>query len=172
MSDLTNKARDIYIAGLRDQHAVENQAIELLERQVGRLENYPELRERMRSHIEESREQAHRLELLLSQQATSASSFKDTAMAFAGNMMALGHATASDEVVKNTLANFAFEHYEIAAYNSLLALADAVGHHGAKSALEASLREEQAMADWIEAHIRPTTLRYVERAAAGVTAGV
>jgi ferritin-like metal-binding protein YciE len=171
MSDLT-KARDIYVAGLRDQHAVEHQAIELLERQVGRLENYPELRDRMRMHIEESREQARRLEVLLSEQATSASSFKDTAMAFAGNLMALGHTTASDEVIKNTLANFAFEHYEIAAYNSLLALAETVGHRAAKSALETSLKEEQAMADWIEAHIRPTILRYVERASAGVTAGV
>jgi ferritin-like metal-binding protein YciE len=49
MSDSTSKARDIYIVGLRNQHAVENQAIELLERQLGRLENYPEMSERMLS---------------------------------------------------------------------------------------------------------------------------
>jgi len=36
-SNATEQARDIYIVGLRNQHAVENQAIELLERQVGRL---------------------------------------------------------------------------------------------------------------------------------------
>jgi hypothetical protein len=33
---------------------VENHAIELLERQVGRLENYPAMAERMRRHIAES----------------------------------------------------------------------------------------------------------------------
>jgi ferritin-like metal-binding protein YciE len=60
-SSSVNQARDIYIVGLRNQHAVENQAIELLERQVGRLENYPEMRDRMQRHIEESREQARRL---------------------------------------------------------------------------------------------------------------
>lgn len=59
-------ARKIYETGLRNQHAVENQAIELLERQVGRLENYPEMADRMRQHIEESRDQAGRLEELLS----------------------------------------------------------------------------------------------------------
>jgi ferritin-like metal-binding protein YciE len=61
-SNATEQARDIYIAGLRNQHAVENQAIELLERQVGRLENYPEMRDRMQRHITESQEQARRLE--------------------------------------------------------------------------------------------------------------
>jgi ferritin-like metal-binding protein YciE len=49
-SSATEKARDIYIVGFRNQHAVENQAIKLLERQVGRLENYPEMRDRMHRH--------------------------------------------------------------------------------------------------------------------------
>ncbi len=168
----TDKARDVYIAGLRNQHAVENQAIELLERQVGRLENYPEMADRMRRHIEESRQQALRLEDLLSQHDTSHSTMKDTMMSFAGNMAALGHSTASDEVVKNTLANFAFEHFEIASYTSLLVLADLVGHTAGRSALETSLREEQQMAAWIADRIDPTVRRFVERSAAGLTAGV
>lgn len=167
-----DKTRDIYIVGLRNQHAVENQAIELLERQVGRLENYPEMRDRMRQHIEESKEQARRLEELLAGFNTSESTLKDTMMSLTGNLMAIGHSVSPDEVVKNTFANFAFEHYEIAAYTSLLVLADAMGKGQDKSALERSLREEEAMAEWIGQHIGPTTMRYVERAAAGETAGV
>jgi ferritin-like metal-binding protein YciE len=172
MNETTSKARDIYITGLRNQHSVENQAIELLERQVGRLENYPEMSERMRKHIEESKEQARRIDDLLSGLGTSASGFKDTMMSFVGNMAALGHTIASDEVIKNTFANYAFEHYEIASYRALLVLADAVGHAPAASALQQSLREEEAMAQWIADHIKPTTLRFLERSAAGQTAGV
>src|SRR3954463_6438072 len=171
-SNATEQARDIYIAGLRNQHAVENQAVELLERQVGRLENYPEMRERLRRHIEESKEQARRLEEILSGLGTSASTLKDTMMSLAGNLMAIGHSTAADEVVKNTFANFAFEHFEIAAYKSLLVLAASISHAAGKSLLETSLKEEQAVADWIEQQIGATTLRYVERTAAGETAGV
>jgi ferritin-like metal-binding protein YciE len=130
------------------------------------------MRERMQRHIEESKEQARRLEELLSTLGTSESSFKDTMMSLTGNLMAIGHSTASDEVLKNTIANFAFEHYEIAAYRSLLVLADATRHRAGMSLLQASLSEEQAMADWIEQHIGPTTLRYVERSAAGQKAGV
>jgi len=129
------------------------------------------MQERMRRHIEESREQARRLEEILSGLGTSESTLKDTMMSLAGNLMAIGHSTATDEVVKNTFANFAFEHYEIASYKSLLVLAEASRSAG-KSLLQMSLQEEQAMADWIEQQIGPTTLRYVQRTAAGETAGV
>jgi ferritin-like metal-binding protein YciE len=165
MATATDQAKSIYITGLRNQHAVENQAIELLERQVGRLENYPEMEQRMRQHMEESREQARRLEDLLAQHNTSHSSF-------AGNLAAMGHSTAPDEVVKNAFANFAFEHYEIASYKSLLVLADLAGHSAGVSALQASLREEQDMATWIADHLDPTVRRFVERSAANVAAGV
>ncbi len=172
MSSSTQKAQDIFIVGLRNQHAVEKQAIELLERQVGRLENYPEMSARMRQHIAESNEQARRIEELLSSLGTSHSAVKDTVTSLMGNLAALGHTVAPDEVLKNTLANFAFEHYEIASYLSLLTLAEAIGHDRAKLALNESLREEEQMAQWIQDHIGPTTLRFVERTAAGQTAGV
>ncbi len=171
MSGSREQGREIYEAGLRNQHAVENQAIELLERQVGRLENYPEMAERMRRHIAESREQARRLEELLGGLGTSHSAVKDTVMSFVGNMAAMMHTPASDEVIKNSLANFAFEHYEIAAYKSLLTLADLTGHSAAVAPLRQSLAEEEAMARWIDEHLAETTRTFVSRSEAGVTAG-
>jgi len=168
----TGKARDIYLVGLRNQHAVEHQAIELLERQVGRLENYPEMRDRMRRHIEESREQARRLEELLAGHETSHSAFKDAMMSVVGNLAALGHSTAPDEVVKNTFANFAFEHYEIASYSALLTLAELACDTVARTALNTSLREEKEMAQWIADHLDGTVRRFADRSAAGQTAGV
>jgi ferritin-like metal-binding protein YciE len=172
MSTSTSTARDIYIVGLRNQHAVEHQAIELLERQVGRLENYPEMAERMRRHIGESQEQARRIEELLGQLDTSHSGLKDTMMSLVGNLAALGHGAAPDEVVKNTFANFAFEHFEIASYMSLLTLAELAGHNAGRSALATSLEEEKQMAAWIADHIDATTRRFVERSAANQTAGI
>jgi ferritin-like metal-binding protein YciE len=167
-----DQARETYVAGLRNQHAVENQAIELLERQVGRLDNYPEMEARMRQHIEESREQARRLEELLAKHDTSHSTAKDTVMSLVGNLAAMGHSMASDEVIKNTFANFAFEHYEIASYSALITLSELIGHSAGRSALEASLREERSMATWIADHLDATVRRFVQRSAAGQTAGV
>jgi ferritin-like metal-binding protein YciE len=164
-------AREVFVSGLRNQHAIENQAIELLERQIGRLENYPEMADRMRQHLEESKQQAARIESLLVDLNTSHSTLKDIVTSLMGNVAALGHASASDEVVKNTLANYALEHYEIASYQSLLIVAEVAGQQASTSVLQQSLKEEQAMAQWIKDHLKPTMLRYVERYAIGETAG-
>jgi ferritin-like metal-binding protein YciE len=168
----SEQALSIYTTGLRNQHAVENQAIELLERQVNRLENYPEMRERMRVHIDESRAQASRIDELLAALNTSASSLKDTALSFMGNMAALAHTPAPDEVVKNSFANFAFEHYEIASYKSLITLAEAVQHPEATRLLGQSLKEEQAMAQWIDDHLKQVTLTFLQRSERGEKAGL
>jgi ferritin-like metal-binding protein YciE len=93
-------------------------------------------------------------------------------MSIVGNLAALGHSTASEEVIKNTFANFAFEHYEIASYSSLLTLADLAGNTAARTALTTSLREEKEMAQWIADHLDDTVRRFVNRSAAGQTAGV
>lgn len=172
MSGATDTARDIYMTGLRNQHAVENEAISLLNRQIERLENYPELEERMRRHVNESEEQIRRLEELLQSFGTSHSTFKDTVASIGANLAALGHSMAPDEIIKNSFANFAFENYEIASYKGLLVLAEASGHSSAQSALEQSLREEQDMAQFIDSHLRDTALKFLARKSAGQTAGV
>ena len=121
--------------------------------------------------MEESKQQAARIEDLLAGLNTSHSTLKDMVTSFMGNVAALGHAPASDEVIKNTLANYAFEHYEIASYQGLLIVAEVAGQGGSTSVLQQSLKEEQSMAQWIGEHLKPTMLRYVERYASGATAG-
>ena len=152
-------ARDLYVTGLKNAHAMESQAHELLERQAGRLEEFPEVRERVRAHLQETKTQLERLERCLSSLDSSPSSLKDTALAFGGNLAALTNAMAGDEILKNTFANSAFEHYEIAAYKSLLALAKEAGVQHRE--LEQSLQEEERMADWIDEQVEPITIKYL-----------
>jgi ferritin-like metal-binding protein YciE len=75
----------------------------------------------------------------------------------------MAHSMAGDEILKNTFANNAFENFEIAAYKSLLALAGLAGAESAKPALEASLREEEKMASWINANVQNVTMQYLAR---------
>jgi len=169
---MPSSIRDIYTSGLINAHALEAQAIQLINRQVERLENYPEMRDRLRLHGEESQRQQERLAQILQSLGTSPSTLKDIGTSIMGNVAAMGHALAQDEVIKNTFANFAFEHFEIASYRSLLVMADAAGDAAAPRLLEQSLQEEVAMARWIEDHLDATTRRYMQREAAGQTAGV
>jgi ferritin-like metal-binding protein YciE len=77
--------------------------------------------------------------------------------------MAVAHSMAGDEILKNTFANNAFEHFEIAAYKSLLALCGPAGAETSRSLLEMTLREEEQMASWIDANVQKVTMLYVAR---------
>ncbi len=167
-----DEIRNAYLTGLRNMHALEMSAIELTERQTERLEHYPEMKARLERHHRESQEQAQRLEAIMQRLDTSASSAKNTVSSVIGNVAAALHTPAQDEVLKNTFANFSFEHQEIAAYTSLLVMAEVVGDTSAMPALRQSLSEEQAMADWIKQHIEPTTRRYLELLDQGARASV
>jgi len=169
---MADTAQDIYVTGLRNAHAVENQAVELLSRQVERLENYPEMAARLNAHIEESKTQATRIEQILERHGSSESWLKDTGLSIMGNVAAIMHAPAQDEVIKNSLANYAFEHFEMASYRALMVMAEMAGDHEARPLLQQSLDEEIAMAEWAEQHLDPTVRRYVEREVSGQKSGV
>jgi ferritin-like metal-binding protein YciE len=166
---MTSTARDIFIVGLRNAHAMETQARELMERQSERLDEYPEVKSKIASHLDETNEQLRRLEQCLEACGESTSSLKDTAQSVVANATAMVHSTAGDEILKNTFANDAFEHYEIAAYKSLLTLCGPAGVGNARELLEKSLKEEEAMAAWVDQNVGRVTMEYLrkeERAAA------
>lgn len=158
---MANAARDTYVVGLRNAHAMEVQARELMERQSERLDDYPEVKAKLTAHLQETNEQLRRLEQCLEACGESTSSLKDTAQSMMANMQAMAHAAAGDEILKNTFANNAFENFEIAAYKSLIALCGAAGMPEAKAPLETSLKEEQRMASWIDSNVEKVTMEYL-----------
>jgi ferritin-like metal-binding protein YciE len=164
------EAREVFITGLRNAHAMERQALSMMAPQIDRIENYPEVKQRLHQHAGETEGQIARLEGLLTQLGENPSALKDTVMSVAGGMAVMGHAPAGDEILKNSFANFAFENYEIAAYNSLITLAQSVGESTAVSVLEQNLAEEQDMADWLQANLSAVTEQYVALREAGATA--
>ena len=160
---MASSARDIFVVGLRNAHAMEIQARELMERQSERLTDYPEVKQKVTEHLRETEEQLKRLENCLEACGESTSSLKDTALSVAANVTAMAHSMAGDEILKNTFANNAFEHFEIASYKSLLALAGPAGAESSRPALETSLREEEQMASWIDANVQKVTMEYLAR---------
>lgn len=152
--------RELFIVGLRNAHAVEKQALSIMEPQVARIENYPEVADQLRLHIEETNGQIARLDEILSGFDTSGSMLKDMGLSLSGGMAAITHSLAGDEIVKNSFANYAFEHFEIAAYKSLLTMAEDGGFATATPLLQQSLGEEQRMAQWIDDNLANVTRRY------------
>ena len=165
-------ARMLFVTGLKNAHAMENQALSIMKPQVSRIENYPEVAAKLEQHISETEGQIVRLNELLTSLAEDHSTLKDMALSLTGSMAALGHTVAGDEIIQNSFANFAFENFEIAAYNSLITLAEFGNFPAMTSALQANLDEEIAMAKWLEDNLRPLTLKFASLKQAGETAKV
>ena len=159
--------RHYFVIGLRDAHAVENQALALIDRQLDRVRSYPEVADQLSKHRRETEAQLQRLEGILGSLNESHSALKDAALSLSGNLAALGHSIAGDEILKNTFANYAFENFEAASYRSLIAMAEAGSFRAAVEPLRLSLDEEVAMASWIESNIPTITTKFLSLSAAG-----
>jgi len=167
---MTTTSHELFVTGLKNAHAMENQALSIMKPQVARIENYPEVEAQLNRHIAETEGQIARIETLLDGLGEDKSSLKDLALSVAGTFAAVGHTVAPDEILKNSMANNAFENFEIAAYKSLIALAGASGQTQAIPVLEQNLSEEIAMADWLDSNIETVTLKFASLKEAGATA--
>ena len=166
-----DETRSLFITGLKDAHGVEHQALALMDRQIDHLSHYPEVVDMLQRNRAETEQQIERLDEILAGFDAKPSAFKDAALTVSGNLAAIMHGFAPDEVDKNSFANHAFENFEIAAYTGLLALAD-MGRFGeATPLLRQSLSEEQRMAQAVLESIPAITQKYVSRRAAGESAG-
>lgn len=160
MTSHQDTLRDLFLTGLVNAHAVEKQALSIMSPQIARIENYPEVADRLRLHVDETNRQIERLDEILAGFDSGGSALKDLGLSMSGSMAAVAHSVAGDEILKNSFANYAFEHFEIAAYKSLLTLAEDGGFATATPLLQQSLGEEQSMAQWIDETLPVVTRRY------------
>ena len=153
----------IYVTGLRNQHAVETQAIGTIHNQLPRMKDYPELHGKMQEDKARSVEQAARLDTLLHKHHATASVAKELVTGSVATVAGFVHALSSDEVLKDVLAAVGYKAYEIGSYKVLIALAGVAGAPDDVAVLEQSLREEQEVGDWLGAHLPSFVQAYVAR---------
>lgn len=164
-------AKERLLEWLRDAHAMEEQAEQMLSSTAQRIENYPDLRSQMERHLQETKAQAARLRSCIERLGGSTSTIKD----LTGKVVAFGQGLSGlfvdDEVVKGSLASYTFEHMEIASYKVLITAAQQAGDGETARVCEQNLREEEAMASWLEKNLPSVTARYLQRdQTPGVTA--
>ena len=164
MSDMT-ATTEFYLTGLRNQHAVETQAIGTVKNELARMEPYPELHARMQLEMERSTTQAARLDDLLAGHGTKASLAKEAVTGTVATVAGFVHSVAPDDMLKNVLAAVGFKAYEIGSYKVLLTLAEAAGATQDVPVLEQSMKEEQEMGDWLGSHLPGLVHAYLKQPA-------
>ena len=133
---------------LSDAHAIEAQALQLLE-SGPRIAGFEQLAEVFREHLEETREHQRLVDERLRAQGASPSRFKSTGLRIGGVNLGGFFAAQPDTPAKLAGFAFAFEHLEIAAYELLARVAERAGDDETVAVARRIAGEERAAAERI-----------------------
>ncbi|HKU95604.1 MAG TPA: DUF892 family protein [Vineibacter sp.] len=157
------RAEERLMEWLRDAHAMEEQAEQMLRTTAHRLKDYPQIRDKLIRHLEQTRRQAITVRGCIERRGGDISFVKDMVARTTALAQGLGALFVSDDVVKALLALHTFEQMEIGAYTILIAAAERVADDETKEACAAILAEERDMAEWLAAQFVPVTIEYLSR---------
>jgi ferritin-like metal-binding protein YciE len=134
--------REQLVKYLADAHAIEEQAIQLLERGP-KLAGSPHLAEAYAEHLDETRDHQELVAERLAALGGSSSAFKDAAMRLGALNWGLFFQAQPDTPHKLAAFAFAFEHLEIAGYEQLKRVAERAGDEATAETADRILAEER-----------------------------
>jgi UDP-glucose 4-epimerase len=137
---------NLVLSYLRDAHALEGQAEELLEAGAKRVED-EHLERTFREHLEQTQRHRERIGALLEQRGGGPSRLKDAALKAGGLNLSAFFGAQPDSTTKLAGFAFAFEQLEVAAYELLKRIAIRAGDEAVVTAAEEILAEERRAAE-------------------------
>ena len=141
---------DTLTTWLKDAYAMEQGIVEILERQLGQMDDMPDAKEKILQHLELTKTQAERVRACVERLGEDISRVKSGLANFLGAVQGMSTWMADDKLVKNAMANYAIEHFEIADYRINAAAAREMGFEDIANVCETIIAEEQDMANWLE----------------------
>lgn len=137
---------DLLLSYLRDAHALEGQAIELLESGAERVDD-EQLERAFREHLRQTRHHRELIEELLDERGADSSTLKDAALKAGGLNLSAFLGAQPDSTTKLAGFAFAFEHLEVAAYELLKRVAARTADERVVVVAEQILAEERVAAE-------------------------
>ncbi|MEO8354139.1 MAG: DUF892 family protein [Chthoniobacteraceae bacterium] len=153
--------RGQFIQWLGDAHAMEVGMVSTLEKHIADAKGLPKVRAALTKHLGETKRHATAMKKALASLGGSRPVIKEGISKVANLAAGLLTSAASDTIVKNAIADFAAEHFEIACYNSLIFTATALGEKDIAATCKAILKEEMAMAAALESQLKAVNDSYL-----------
>lgn len=138
------------IAWLNDALSTEHSLIQVLDDHAKEAKDHPVVQTRIQEHLEETRRHADLVKGCIERLGSSPSTVKSGMGTVMGAVQGKTTALAKDKLVKNALADYASEHFEIASYQALVTAALQIGDQQTANVCQDILRDEEAMARWLE----------------------
>ncbi len=149
--------KDLYLSWLNDAYSMERSLEQVLEHRIKDAKDHPHIQQRDQQHLEETRRHAELIKDCIERNGGDVSSLKSGMSQIMGKFQALSTGMAKDELIKNCLADYAAEHFEIASYTSLIAAAEQLGDQETARICREILRDEENMANWLKQQIPSVT---------------
>ena len=150
--------KDLVIAWLNDAHGMENALVQILEHQIKDAKDYPQVQAKLQQHLEQTRRHAELVKGCVESLGGKTSTMKTGVATLFGQMQALSTGTAKDEMVKNALADYAAENFEVASYTALVRAAQELGDQQTARICQQILQEDEEMARWLQQNL-PTLVQ-------------
>lgn len=145
-----NGNSDIMVAWLRDAYAMKKALVPVLENHAKDAAGHPEVRSRIAQHAMETQHHAQLVEQCLRQLGEEPSTLKNTMAKVTGTIQSVASGAFKDDEVKNALADFATENFEIACSKALIEAARALQRDDITRTCEQIVQEDEAMARFLE----------------------
>lgn len=145
--------RDKLVKYIEDMYAVENQLVEQLDQQVKQTQKFPQIQSRIQQHLDQTQQHRSRMEERLAAYNKKPSAMKGALSNMMGNVAGALGGSRSDSLAMTARDDFAAENLEIGSYLLLIATAQAYGDAETVRACEANLRDEVAMASWLQSQL-------------------
>lgn len=154
--------REQLIAWLGDAHAMEVGIVSTLEKHIADAKGQPKVVAALKKHLGETKKHATAMRQALASLGGTHPVIREGISKVVNLVAGLGTSVAGDTTVKNAIADFATEHFEIACYSSLVQTAADLGETKIAATCKGILREEQAMAKTLKALFPQVNRTYLD----------
>jgi ferritin-like metal-binding protein YciE len=132
---------------LDDAHAMESGLISILQVHASHVSHLPDAVQRLERHVVETQQHVERLNECMRLLGTAPSGIKSALSSVIGSVEGASTAIFRDEVVKDALADYASEQFEVACYTALVSMATALDYPDIARLCNQNLQEDRAMAE-------------------------
>lgn len=158
-------ATDQLVTWLNDAYAMERGLVPVLTSHAEQArQEMPAAATRIEQHVQETRAHGDRVERCLHLLGTSPSTMKSTLSSLTGAVQGVATGFFRDAPIKNALADYSAEQFEVACYDALIAAARELGHPEIADLCEQNRREDLEMAGWLRDQLPGTVTRALARA--------
>ena len=158
---MASTPQETVISWLNDAYGLENNLVQVLENHAKDAKDHPKIQAKIQEHLEKTHHHADLVKNCIERLGGDTSSIKAGLSTISGKLQGMSTGASSDELVKNALADYASEQFEIASYTSLISAAQSIGDQQTAQVCQQILGDEQDMANWLMQHIPTVTQEFL-----------